>query len=205
MLKKQVANHWRQYTKAHLFYTFFGVGICAAYCLFLMVLSMIVAVNMPPTYSDGKPRLSLCSTGEVSRSYSSKWVTMTAIVVNLTSVVVYLAIFVMLRMSAAARHLESVERIYKSLCVIMLFELVGWGSNSVYQQLSEWHVFRRRAGDEYTVWCLEQALSYLLVLATAVNAPVLFFFSEIYRKAFVTQWKSIQRWRNRTVDLGTSF
>lgn len=75
-----------------------------------------------------------------------------------------------------SEHIESTDRIYKSLCIIVAFEFFGWGSNSLYMQLREWRVINPWALDEYTLWCSEQALGYLLVVATAVNAPVLFTF-----------------------------
>lgn len=90
--------------------------------------------------------------------------------------------------------------------MIVGIEVFCWGSNSISQYLSQWGLFYGENKDAYTVWCAELVLSYLLVIATTVNAPVLcvfrcvtlrpwvdvVLFSETYRKAFLGQLRSLR-------------
>ncbi|KAH7705479.1 hypothetical protein AAVH_27312 [Aphelenchoides avenae] len=124
---------------------------------------------------------------------------MSALALNITSVLVYIASrfvhrrpqpgtaklgaesFVSLPKDQWREHIESTDRIYKSLCIIVAFDFFDWRSNSLYMQLREWRVINEYTlemgeMDEYTLWCSEQALGYLLVVATAVNAPRLVHF-----------------------------
>ncbi|KAH7711312.1 hypothetical protein AAVH_21395 [Aphelenchoides avenae] len=191
-LKSIVVPTWN-YPKTHFFYTYIGVVCCAGYCAFLIGLTLQVALQMPPTWF-GQPMYvvfkwcllkfildstAVCSATEISKWYAGTWAVTSALVLNMTSACIYLLVFVMLRTYKVAKNLEKTERIYKSLCVIVAIEVVGWGSNSLTQHLSSLGLFYWY-GDAYTVWCLEQALSYLLVIATTVNAPVLIMFRLVF-------------------------
>lgn len=69
--------------------------------------------------------------------------------------------------------LDSTERVLRSLCAIVAIELLGWGSNSITLRL--WVLLYDQM-DTYNAWCTQMALSYLLVIATTVDAPVLYIF-----------------------------
>ncbi|KAH7711310.1 hypothetical protein AAVH_21393 [Aphelenchoides avenae] len=161
---------------------------CKYFTLCLMVfigLDRLKSILMPTD-------VAVCTSSEISKWYAQKWTFTSAVVLNVSSASIYLVIFILLRTSKAAKNLESTARVYKSLCIIVTIEVVGWGSNSLMQLLSMLGLLYEHY-DEYTVWCVEQVLSYLLVMATTVDAPVLFLHSEHYRKAFLAELNALRR------------
>ncbi|KAH7715132.1 hypothetical protein AAVH_17510, partial [Aphelenchoides avenae] len=158
-------------------YVMTGVAICAAYSAFLIGLSLKVALGMDPCWGPGSPRKALCVATEITQYEAAKLASTSAIVLNLGSVSIYCVLWLVLRrMSKSTRHIHQSDRINRSLYVIIAIEFVGWGSSSLFQQVYEWNIAGVRDTDEYTRFIIAHLISYLLVIATTVNAPVLFAF-----------------------------
>lgn len=95
--------------------------------------------------------------------------------------------------SSHSGKLDSTERVLRSLCTIVAIELFGWGSNSVTIRL--WDLFYGHE-DTYNSWCAQMAVSYLLVIATTVDAPVLYAFRCVhlwrFRRSILLSFTKIQ-------------
>uniref|UniRef100_A0A183C4T5 G_PROTEIN_RECEP_F1_2 domain-containing protein n=1 Tax=Globodera pallida TaxID=36090 RepID=A0A183C4T5_GLOPA len=87
---------------------------------------------------------------------------------------------------------QSNKSLFKSIIVLMLIQLFGWGSNSL-SLLFFRQFFAITALSDMTKWAMNCVFSYVLTVATTANAPTLYFCSFEYKTAFQAQFRSLFR------------
>ncbi|KAH7704837.1 Protein SRSX-24 [Aphelenchoides avenae] len=179
LLPRWPAMHLEKY------YVAFGVFLCACWSTFVIILSYF-SVN---TRFDA---LVMCSASEISWDLAGQIAFRSALILNFTSVGIYILLWIVLQCSQKTKSLRATRKIFKSILVIMLIEFIGWGSNSVYMLLNQSDLLGIHQLGQLQQWCVSTCIGYLLYLSTATNAPVLFWCSKDYRRAFQYQFKTIE-------------
>ncbi|KAI1718207.1 serpentine type 7TM GPCR chemoreceptor srsx domain-containing protein [Ditylenchus destructor] len=185
--------------KFYLMYLSFMVGVCAligVYCIYISVRADLKMAN-------GEV---MCTVSDVSQQGSSETVFLIAFILNVATIICY-AFFAVAMMRTSKKNRSSnvkfTRSIFKSLMLIMIVDVLGWGSNTVFQYW--FHLFDTWKFGALEKWCISTVNGYLLSLATTAEAPILYFCSKEYRKAYHRQFQAIDAHLrpNRTRDLTT--
>uniref|UniRef100_A0A915D4A0 G-protein coupled receptors family 1 profile domain-containing protein n=1 Tax=Ditylenchus dipsaci TaxID=166011 RepID=A0A915D4A0_9BILA len=130
----------------------------------------------------------LCMATDVTPLPDGDQIFFLALIINLLGVFVYLLFGLeLLRASIQKRiDVKSSTSMFKSLLMIMLVDLIGWGSNSLFMNVSLFSLPLINLFDPTSLqrWCVSTVVTYLLAVATACDAPILYWCSKEYRKAY---------------------
>uniref|UniRef100_A0A183CIH0 G_PROTEIN_RECEP_F1_2 domain-containing protein n=1 Tax=Globodera pallida TaxID=36090 RepID=A0A183CIH0_GLOPA len=135
----------------------------------------------------------MCTASEVTQ-YEAAIVSYNAtLILQCLSPIVYcvLAIFIYVKMPTNGQQ-QSNKSLFKSIIVLMLIQLFGWGSNSL-SLLFFRQFFAITTLSDMTKWAMNCVFSYVLTVATTANAPTLYFCSFEYKTAFQAQFRSLFR------------
>uniref|UniRef100_A0A914H8K0 G-protein coupled receptors family 1 profile domain-containing protein n=1 Tax=Globodera rostochiensis TaxID=31243 RepID=A0A914H8K0_GLORO len=111
-------------------------------------------------------------------------------VILLTTIVLYVVIAIVTRFRTSAPNSNSHQfnnRIFRSLVVIISVNISGY-----FLKFNEILIIIPMFGNDLmAIWKWNQIFGILLNISAASNAPILYFTSKEYRKAFNKEWQTI--------------
>ncbi|KAL3103457.1 hypothetical protein niasHT_025324 [Heterodera trifolii] len=141
--------------------------------------------------------LVMCAASEVTQQEAAFVSFYSTLILNCVSPAVYCVLAICLYVRRPKNNnTQSLSlsqlSLFRSIFVLMLLQLLGWTSNSL-SLLFFQNLFAITSLSDLTKWAINCAFSYILIIATATNGPILYFCSFEYKNAIQKQFRGFCR------------